>query len=171
MSEARSLFSRIILFILLAGIFIVLLFFDVFQKGMAMIVNTLTSSFIFFTGVLVLVAVSDFILLLSYVQLRNSSFFHRRDLTPDLILFIFATAFAAWGMFTLTSYSALLLNGVPLHQFKDHISGYLLIGGLVIQLIGCALIGRIHRQVLYQVALLGLIVGGISGFLIGFLGL
>jgi hypothetical protein len=155
---------------MMAGLIIVLLFFDVFQKGMAMMVNTLTSSFVFFTGVLVLVTVSDFVLLLSYVQVRNSSFFHRRDLTPDVALFIFATACAAWGMYTLTAYSALLLNGVALQQFKNHISGYLLIGGLIIQLIGCALIGRIHRQVLYQLALLGLIVGGVGGFIMGFLG-
>ncbi len=170
MSEGRSLFNRILLFILLVGLFIILLFFDIFQKGITVMVNTLTSSFVFFTAVLVLVAVSDFILLLSYVQLRNSSFFHRRDLTPDIILFIFATVFSAWGMFTLTCYSAILLNGVPLHQFKDHISGYLLIGGLFIQLLGCALIGRIHRQILYQLALLGLIVAGIGGFIMGFLG-
>jgi hypothetical protein len=115
MSEARSLFSRVVLLIVMAGLIIILLFFDVFQNGMAMMVNTLTSSFIFFTGVLVLVAVSDFVLLLSYVKIRNSSFFHRRDLTPDLTLFIFATAFAAWGMFTLTSYSALVLNLSLIH--------------------------------------------------------
>ena len=169
MSEGRSLFLRILLFILLAGLFIVLLFFDVFQKGITVMVNTLTSSFVFFTGVLVLVAVSDFVLLLSYVQLRNTSFFKRRDLTPDIILFFFATVFAAWGMFTLTCYSAILLNGVPLHQFHDHISGYLLIGGLFIQVIGCALIGRIHRQVLYQLALVGLIGAGIGGFILGFI--
>lgn len=170
MSEGRSLFLRILLFILLAGLFISLLFFDVVQIGITGVVNTVVSSFVFFTGVLVLVAVSDFVLLLSYVQLRNSSFFRRRDLTPDLILFLFATVFAAWGMFTLTCYSAMLLNGVPLYQFKDHISGYMLIGGLFLQLVGCALIGRIHRQVLYQLALLGLIVAGICGFIMGFLG-
>ncbi len=169
MSDAVSLFSRIVLFILLIGLLIVLLFFDVFQTGTAIIVNTMTSSFVFFTGVLVLVAVSDFVLLLSYVQLRNSSFFHRRALTPDILLFIIATAIAAWGMFTLTCYSAMLLKGVSLHQFHDHISGYLLIGGLFIQLIGCGLIGKIHRQVLYQLALVGLIVAGIGGFLMGFL--